>query len=288
MAESPPTTRVIDVWDVNTFDCELRANLAENSDLIRNYFAIENQIFLTDDLRRGNERFVVRPENRYSCAFHALEAAIGRQMETRAIRAWHYTRLTRAEVERLRREGIHLSRPSTLRARLEEVVSSGAINAQAAEAIYARSLFHGEQLDARSDKFWMTSHPVALDDGGVKVLLDFWGGEVAWKGLRNSGLLAILANIGEPCIIEVAVPLALSRHSTWAGRAVVATFGRTLGCIQSKQSFDLYVTAPLPKEWVLEVHRKCDCSFQTIACGYPADYVDIDNGYWKELTSEGD
>jgi hypothetical protein len=279
---------LIDVWDAKTFDCELGATLAKEADLVRNYMTTDHRIFLAHDLGRGPERSVVRPENPYASAFLALEEAIGERMQSRMIRAWHYTRLTAAEVDRLRHEGIHLSTPATLRSRLDLLVASGALSAQLADALYAASPFHSDPLEARSNKFWMVSHPVAIHDGGVEPLMAHWGGEVASMWTKDTVPYAPLAATGEPRVIELAVPLALTRDSYSAGKAVVATFGRALGCIPSKHSFDLYATTPLRPDSVLRVHSEGDFSFQAMGLSYPEGYVDVDIGHWKELTGEDD
>ena len=227
--------KLIDVWDANTFDNELYALLERDTDLVRNYISTKNQIFLSYDHGRGWERAsLIRPENPYGFAFVALEEAIGKQMLSRSIRAWHYTRLTDPEVDALRRDGIHLSTPASLRARLDALVAVGVLQAQVADSLYAKSPFHSDQMKARSNKFWMASHPIAIDDRGVEPLLARWGGEVASFWTKDPALLAPLAAMGRPCVLELAVPLALTRHSHSAGQAVVATFGRSLGCIPSK------------------------------------------------------
>jgi hypothetical protein len=71
-----------------------------------------------------------------------------------------------------------------------------------------------------------------------------------------------------------------------AGQAVIATFGRTLGCVPSKHAFDLYVTAPLHSDAVLGVHSEGDASFDAVGRSYPEGYVDVDIGHWKELTGD--
>jgi hypothetical protein len=115
-----------------------------------------------------------------------------------------------------------------------------------------------------------------------------WGGEVAWKRVKDPALLAPLATTGRPCVLELAVPLALTRDSSWAGRAVIATFGRSLGCIPEKHAFDLCVIAPLHPDAVLGVHSEGDAVFDTVGQGYPEGFVDVDSGRWKELTGEDD
>src|SRR4051794_26976959 len=93
---------LIDLWDVKTFDGELVGALAEQSDLIGNYVKNDNSIFLAHDLRRSPVPSLVRPENPYAGAFCAWQEEIGLLMQSRLIRAWHYTRLTEEEVDYLR------------------------------------------------------------------------------------------------------------------------------------------------------------------------------------------
>ena len=56
----------------------------------------------------------------------------------------------------------------------------------------------------------------------------------------------------------------------------------------SKHAFDLYITRPLSANAVLRIHTEGDASFNAIGLTYPEGYVDVDIGYWKELTGEDD
>jgi len=118
-------------------------------------------------------------------------------MNSRAIRAWHYTRLTDHEVDLLRRNGIQLSTLSVLRARLDAQVEARAFTAETAAALFAASPFH-EQQEPRSNKFWMTSHPIAINDGGVAPLMAHWGGEGASMWMKDPALLGQVATLGAP------------------------------------------------------------------------------------------
>jgi hypothetical protein len=100
---------------------------------------------------------------------------------------------------------------------------------------------------------------------------------------KDPVLLATLAAMGRPYIVELAVPLAQTRHSYSAAQAVVATFGRALGCFPSKYAFDLYVTTALPADWILRVHSEGDPSFHRMGVKYPLGYLHVDLGHWEEL-----
>jgi hypothetical protein len=218
------------------------------------------------------------PENPFAGEFMAVSDHIGRLMEERTIRAWHYTRLTDAEVETLRRDGIQLSTLDSFRARLAVQVAAGILDQDTADQLFTDSPFQGDQRRSRANKFWMVSHPHEIEDGGVELLLESWGGEVTYFWQRDPVLQALLRDIGRPRVLEIAVPMARAWGSSSAGTAVVAAYGRALGWRCDTKAFDLYVHQPLGPENVLMVHSEGEPSFCALARGYPAGYEsDLDN-----------
>lgn len=179
-----------------------------------------------------------------------------RLMEVRTICAWHYTRLTDAEVDVLRQDGIYPSSLDTIRSRFAAQVAAGAFNQEVADCLFADSPYQSDQLDSLSNKFWMVSHPVDVEDGGVELLVEGWGGESAYFWQRDAALQDMLKRIGRPPVLEIAMPLVHSRHGYSAAEAVVATYGRLLGCRPDIHAFDLYTHRPLGPEHVLAVHSK--------------------------------
>ena len=280
VAENP-----LDVWNVGSFDAALIALLENQVDLICDYVKTEVEISRSHDLKRGAERPLLRPANPHAHGFHNLEETIGREMQQRTIRAFHYTRLTDVEVAALKRVGIHLSTLSTLQRRFDDIVAAGALTRETAARLYAESPFH-KQLDIRSGKFWMTSHPIAVDDSGVEPLMKHWGGEVASMWIEDEALLACLASLGLRRIVEVAVPMRVARdtHSYRAASAVVATFARSRGATPAKNDFDLCIEHSLPPTAVLAIHSEGERPFIEMGRGYPGSFVDVRIGYWNELS----
>jgi hypothetical protein len=81
--------------------------------------------------------------------------------------------------------------------------------------------------------------------------------------------------IGRPRVLEIAMPLVYSRHGYSAAEAVVATYGRTLGCRPDKGAFDLYTHQPLGGEHLLAVHSEGESTYSDMARGYPVGYADV-------------
>jgi hypothetical protein len=101
-----------------------------------------------------------------------------------------------------------------------------------------------------------------------------WGAEVASMWVEDPALAEVLASIGRPRVIEVAVPLAATERAYWVGKAVIAAFGRVKGAPCGEQGVDLYARQPLPGWAILRVHTEWEASFAAIGRGYPVAYVD--------------
>lgn len=219
----PLSETLIDVWDVATFDDDLTELLQDSSDLVRDYLLTSRRHYIDRELSDHTQPPAFNP---FAEDYGRFVEAIGREMEVRSIRAWHYCRMTDDEVAALRRDGIHLSTPDTLRSRLVSLVSEGVLSPIETEGLFTASPFHSTQLESRSNKYWMVSYPVPPDDSGVELLLGHWGGEVAYFWLRDQDLIDRVAGVGRARVVEIAVPMVATRHSYSAGAAVVATFAR--------------------------------------------------------------
>jgi hypothetical protein len=261
---------LIDVWNLETFDKGLLYDLRANVALIRNYVVTNEANFLKREASTPKGPYLMNP---YGERYQQFLEDIGRDMEARTIRAWHYTRLIDAEVGALRRGGIYPSTLERIRQRLDAQVTADVFSAELADALFAASPFHHpEQCGPRSNKFWMTSQPVAIEGSGVELLLGNWGGEGVYFWLQDAKLKELVAGIGKPRVLEMAVPLNATRHAYSAAEAIVATFGRTLGLAPYRKDFDLYVTCPLGPDALFAIHTEGEPRFTQIGKEYPASF----------------
>lgn len=274
---------IVDVWNVATFDDPLTAALLEHAALVRDYLTTSRQQYIERELSDHTQPYAINP---FATDYLAFIEAIGRIMEARTIRAWHYCRLTDSETEALKYTGIQLSTIDTLTARLNAQVAAGTLSRAEADGLFAASPFHSDQMESRAGKYWMVSTPVSPDDRGVELLLGHWGGEVAYFWLRDQGLIDRVRSIGRGRVIEVAVPMSATRQSYSAGSTVVATFARTLGCKPDYKSFDLYTTQPLGAEAILRIHSEGEPDYAALGSHYPSGSADPTIGDYDELVAE--
>ena len=267
----------IDVWNIETFDEDLLSKLEIEKNLIHSYFTTDRKNFIN---RQASDRRDPQPTNPYASSFNFfVEHIIMPIMEKRSLRAWHYTRLTDAEVESLQQEGIRLSTLEMIKCRLEVLALEGILSSENVSSLYATSPFH-EQGDIRSNRFWLTSHPLPVDDFGVVDLLKNWGGESICFSLTEPKLVELVKNIGCPRVLEIEVPLNATEHTFDAAEAVVAAFGRSLECETDKQdfdlfstrAFDLFSTRALDPIAVLKIHSSGGSEFNGLARGYPQGF----------------
>jgi hypothetical protein len=260
-------TNLIDVWDVSTFDRELRRGLDDHASLIRDYIMTDRRLFLE---REASDRRLPAPENPFAVDFYRMtERVVMKIMASRTIRGWHYTRMTDDEVVSLRASGIYLSSLETIRSRLAAQVLAGAFSQDAADQLFADSPFSRGQEESRSSKFWMVSHPLTCDDGGVELLLGHWGGEATYFWQQDPKLQATLRQLGKPRVLEVAAPMAYSNHAYCAARATVAAYARRMNCPTEEMAFDFYVVEPLGPQHILDVHTENEPSYMSLGRGYP-------------------
>ena len=268
------TSTAIDVWNLETFDKALLAELNAWRDLLRNYELTSKRNFLEQQNAKG---WVPLKSNTYADERnYVVEQFIMPAIGQRIIRAWHYTRLTDDETAFLESDGIYVSDLAKIRRRLDALVAASMLSVRIADALYLASPFH-QQNESRSGKFWMTSHPVFPDDSGVELLLAHWGGEGVYFWLKDPKLIELVKSFGRARVIELAVPLLVTPDAYSAANAVVATYVKSLGCEPDWSAFDLYTTSALGADAVLNIHTEGDPNFAALARGYPAGFIDRDS-----------
>jgi|SRR5665213_1034755 len=201
------TSTPIDVWNAASFDEALFAKLHGNEALVRDYLTTRQRQFQEQEASGGH---ILVQENEYGQDFQAFVEDIGRDMNSRIIRAWHYTRLGDDELRLMRSHGLHTSTLDGLRRRLDARVKAGAFSIEIADALYAASPIHHQPT--RAGKFYMASEPVPIDDRGVTRLLGNWGGEGTYFWLKDEALEKVVASVGRPRVLEIAVPVASTSH----------------------------------------------------------------------------
>lgn len=217
----------IDVWDVATFDDELAVTLRENADLIASYWSESGRLFRE---REARTRRGPPEENRFGREYQRLTETVGGMMEDRTIRAWHYTRLTDAEVAHILAEGMLPMTLAIIRERLDGAVAEGSFDQATADELYDASPYHRQFDGNRENRTWLAAEPFPVDSSDVDELLARWGGESVAFDHRCGRLSDLLEGTGRPRVLELEVPVASTTRAYEAGCAVIDAYSFTLGC----------------------------------------------------------
>lgn len=253
--------KIMDVWDVGSFpepvievlhavDCALLAHA-------RNVAQDRYQPDPTDAPRR-----------------QGLDM-IERIMTGVTIRAWHYGRLCADEVELLMREGLWPASPHRRNMRLRRRQDAGDLTSEDVASLTACCELNTDLFGVKDGAVFMTSTPRHPEEDYVCSLLASWGGEALARPHAGTPLGQRLALIGEPAVLEIALPFDLLPD--WRqGLVVEAIEGGWLahrGCGVTENGRDLHVIEPLAPERILRVLRPCDPDFHTLGKTYPTAAV---------------
>ncbi len=120
--------------------------------------------------------------------------------------AYHCTRLTDVECRQIKNNGMQLPNQDFLNQRIEALLAGGHINSTSAAKLKSNN-----QADNpyRKNMFWFLLFPPHItDEGAVKRLFKFWGGESLYACHENDPDTGpALQNIGSPCLIEARIPV---------------------------------------------------------------------------------
>lgn len=194
---------MIDLWNLNTIPSEATDLLTRGEKLIRDYVRKEHVI----ETARANAGLTGNiPSNEFGQAMSELTEMIEASVNTESLRAFHYTRMTDAEVAGIVNGGITMTSSSMFRLKLDDAVATGQMSPAAADEVYAKSPIVTGRHGGRGNMFWTCAIPYPITDDGIEAFLRCWGGEISRWELQDEGKAAGLT-IGRPRIIEVTVPI---------------------------------------------------------------------------------
>jgi len=263
--------RLIDVWDVATFDQELVSFLEDHADLLRSYWTEDKRLF--DERERQTLRGPPQ-HNAYGPAFSALKEEATTLMGDRTIRTWHFTRLTDAEVADVRARGMVPMHSDHIRQRLDALVDAELLAPPMADTLFAASPYHAQLQRNREGRIWLTGQPYPLDDSGVVELVTAWGGESVNFVHRRGAIRELLMAIGRPRVIEVALPLAITTRADSAANNILDAYAASIGpCGGWGGGSDMVAVQPISPYQIIAVHSPGDPSYEQIGRGYPERFV---------------
>lgn len=262
-------THIISTGDPGTFDPALRAFFEESTDLINAYH--ERDAELEVDRRAGGMKYLTE-RNPFGDAYMLFRERLTELFKARTVRCWHYTRLTDDEIADIRIHGVVPGSIASMEARVARQVEAGRLSAADQAAISAGSpLRNAEQAQARQGMFWVTDRALHPSDSGVELLLGHWGGEVVYFWQQDETLINRLQRLGTPVVLELAVPVALTKRASSFADSALSSVVEALGHRPHIRGIDAYLTMPLGPQGIIAVHTPADSTFHSLGMGRPIE-----------------
>lgn len=181
--------------------------------------------------------------------------------------AWHCTRLTDDEIGAIIATGMQPPSRMILHTRIDALLRAGTISVEAASQLKARN--QADEDCRRGRIFWCFYPPRESGEGGIRSLLETWGGEALYNSHDDHPVMGPqLRAIGTPALIEADIPLVLLGESASAAFSVVANYLASLGhVVHDGLRFEDRITSDLPAGRIRKIHRYADPSFVALtAC----------------------
>lgn len=125
------------------------------------------------------------------------------------LRAYHCTRLTDAEVEAIRDDGLAGSSEELVTRKLTAVHAEGLLTEGERSLLQARNVLSETSQQTRRGQVCVLIGRNALDEDsdGIAYLLERWGGELTyWLHQHDQEMITKLQSIGRPAVAVVDVP----------------------------------------------------------------------------------
>ncbi len=260
------TEYAIDVRRLDTYPTWVAEVLRRNKEelFLHRQLAAEQE-----RLRAEGDYAMPLAQNPYSeVRSRVLEHEIMPRISEEHIVGWHYTRLLDFEVDRLKTIGIQVGTVERFEERFLSILGKGLISKCEYQKLLNDSPLNSPNQISRLNKFWMISHPVDLNDSGVELLINHWGGEVVYFWQSDPDVVEKLTQLGRPKILEVAVPIGLTNHQLSIAEAMVERF--LDGSEKTEvRGFDFYSTGDLPPDHLIAVHNTVRSSTSILEEGTP-------------------
>jgi|GEM_PF-2439413 len=159
-----------------------------------------------DRQMKKNPPLTPRPINRHQARREELIDQIGNALKDVYLVGYHCTRLRFAEIDSIQAsDGLQPLSASLLEWRVRKAILAGELTSRIGELLCARNQVRD---DNRHGLLWFIfTQPLLEVEGGVGRFFRYWGGESLFLShAENAETSHFLRRIGEPCIVEAAVP----------------------------------------------------------------------------------
>ena len=213
------------------------------------------------------------PINLHRAGYETVLARTEALLRGQHLLGYHCTRLTRAEVGRVRSDGLRALSPDLTRERLEALVDAGEMSATQCRFLLDHPMLHARLSNCqgtRTGLVWLCPNRSTLRDAsGVYRLFRSWGGEALYSCFEDDpSVVAVLTALGQPAIVKCALPLPSDDlHGCRAAHLLSNAVREQIEHPDPSPTFDWSVPRNLTPSEVLDIITIDDPRFESLT-GY--------------------
>ena len=254
----------VSLSDESTWPEDLLGFLKKNENILRAYEEAEAKLADDDTWGQPYVPMALRPPNPHTDARRrVLEEVECNYADIVSLRGFHCTRLTDAEVEAIRDEGMTPWDSRSLELRIAALVDARLIDRK----IAARLANENEAAsETRERRIWFIFTPEPLRrESGVNLLFRYWGGEALY-GLHidDSETGPILRSVGTARLIEAVVAVSRLGPHAWPGDVLVRRFLSARGMTLYGLDYENRTMLPVPPENFRRIISRSEATFEAL------------------------
>ena len=194
-------------------------------------------------------------------AFDDAMCGLRRALQPYQILGWHCTRLTDAEEEVIRRNGMQLPEAEMLANRIDALVKTSLITPD-----IARRLKSENRASEQSRAIYFCFFPPRnADEDGIGRFFRHWGGEALYVCHENDPITSpAISCVGTPCIVEADVPIPLLRMNGNLRTSIYSRYLASRGAPINCDDYEDRIEHPLPAKSVRRVITFSDPDFYSL------------------------
>jgi hypothetical protein len=168
----------------------------------------------------NNIPLALMPENPWHWHQQQAIEEVSNLLQSTTLRGWHCTRITESEVEHITQNGMQLPNLEMLKNRISQLQVEKKISDEI--AISLKSNNYADEKCRKNMIWFCFFYPRLAHQSGLEIFFRYWGGESLSRAhQQDAKTKEILMNIGQPCLIEVNVPISALGLNTYLPEKII-------------------------------------------------------------------
>lgn len=259
----------VEIENITSWPKDFYEIASDHKEFLYSYHREEKRI---DSLCRDDVLLRARPPiNVYANKYKSLVDQLDTILNSHKIVGYHCTRLTKHEIDNIKKEGMKILSEQLIQQRLANAFSQNHLSRQEYEYLTKSSSVVSNlnnKCGDRTGMIWFCPNRSTLkNNGAVHRLFRSWGGEALYRGHEEDNQISnTLRKTGVPCIVKCQIPFKDAKHfhSSFAERFLSHMISKLISYPEPSSFFDMLLNRDLLKNDVLEIIEITNPAFEIL------------------------